>query len=245
MSVTPPIPTSHGPSHGPVQARVVGIVRGREIDLGATVTLERDVLVLGWHDAAPWRLSSSGIDGLTVGPSSLTVYLVGNDVLEVSGDGQLRALGLQLVDRACAIPELTRGLKALGSARGTPAAAHERWFAPLLAARRSVEGVSDPARQVMLLDAGALAGECARALTDMAVAAAPGEPAAQRAIEAALEEEAAPVFAAIDIMGVAGDALRGGALDTRIADWRRWVETVRAVFAAADEAWPGIAGELR
>ena len=55
----------------------------------------------------------------------------------------------------------------------------------------------------------------------------------------------APVFRAIESMGLAGDALRGGALDTRITDWRRWVETVRGVFAAADDAWTGIAAELR
>jgi hypothetical protein len=240
MSATPPMSVSVGP----VQARVVGIVRGRDIDTTAAVTLERDVLVLGWYDAAPWRLSSSGIDGLAVSPLSLTVYLVGNDVLELSGDEQLRALGLQLLDRACAIPELTRGLKSLGSARGTPAAAHDRWFAPLLTARRSVEGVSDPTRQVMLLDAGVLAGECTRAIADIAEAASSGA-AEQRAIEAALEEAAGPVFDAIDMMGVAGEALRGGALDTRIADWRCWVDTVRAVYAAADDAWPAFAAELR
>ena len=53
------------------------------------------------------------------------------------------------------------------------------------------------------------------------------------------------MFTAIESMGLAGDALRGGALDTRITDWRRWVETVRGVFAAADDAWTGIAAELR
>ena len=33
------------------------------------------------------------------------------------------------------------------------------------------------------------------------------------------------------------DVLRGGALDTRMADWRRGVETVRAVFVAIDDSW--------
>jgi hypothetical protein len=227
------------------QARVIGIVRGREIDTSATVTIDQDTLVLAWQDATPWRLSLTGIEGITGGPSSLTVYLVSNDVLELSGDDRLRALGLQLLDRACAMPELTRGLKSLGSSRGTPVAAHDRWFAPFLAARRSVEGVSDPARQVMLLDAATLAKESERAIAEIAASKAPGDPAEQRAVEAALEEEAAAVFTAIEIMGLAGDAVRGGALDTRIADWRRWVETVRAVLAAADDAWPGIAAELR
>ncbi len=227
------------------QVRIVGIVRGREIDTSASVTIEQDTLVLGWQDATPWRLSVGGIEGVAGGASSLTLYLVNNDVLELSGDDQLRPLGLQLLDRACAMPELTRGLKSLGASRGTPIAAHDRWFAPLLAARRSVEGVSDPARQVMLLDAAALTKELERAITEMAATTAPGDPAEQRAVEAALEEEAAPVFTAVALMGLAGDALRGGSLDTRIADWRRWVDTVRSVFAAADEAWTGMAAELR
>jgi hypothetical protein len=227
------------------QARVVGIVHGREIDTSASVTLDRDTLVLAWQDATPWRLSLSGIEGIAGGGSSLTVYLVSNDVLELSGDDQLRTLGLQLLDRACAMPELTRGLKSLGSLRGMPVAAHDRWFAPLLAARRSVEGVSDPTRQVMLLDAATLRTEVERAIAEIAATTAPGDPAEQRAVEAALEEESAPVFTAIESMGLAGDAVRGGALDTRIADWRQWVETVRGVFAAADDAWTGIAAELR
>ena len=166
-------------------------------------------------------------------------------LLELSGDDQLRALGLQLLDRACAMPELTRGLKSLGASRGMPVAAHDRWFAPLLAARRSVEGVSDPARQVLLLDPATLTKDIERAIAEIAATTAPGDPAEQRAVEAALEEEAATVFRAIESMGLAGDAVRGGALDTRIADWRQWVETVRGVFAAADDAWAGIAAELR
>jgi len=229
----------------PALAHVVGIVRGREIDASASVTLDQDSLVLAWQDATPWRLLLSGIEGIAGGGSSLTVYLVSNDVLELSGDDQLRALGRQLLDRACAMPELTRGLKSLGASRGMPVAAHDRWFAPLLAARRSVEGVSDPARQVLLLDPATLTKDIERAIAEIAATKAPGHPAEQRAVEAALEEEAAPVFRAIESMGLAGDAVRGGALDTRITDWRQWVETVRGVFAAADDAWTGIAAELR
>jgi hypothetical protein len=45
--------------------------------------------------------------------------------------------------------------------------------------------------------------------------------------------------------GTPSNHIAGGALDTRIADWRQWVETVRGVFAAADDAWAGIAAELR
>jgi hypothetical protein len=97
----------------------------------------------------------------------------------------------------------------------------------------------------MLLDAATLTKDIERAIAEIAATTAPGDPAQQRAVEAAIEEEAAAVFTAIASMGLAGDALRGGALDTRIADWRQWVETVRGVFAAADDAWTGIAAELR
>lgn len=227
------------------QARVIGIVRGREIDTPASVTIEPDTLVLTWQGAIPWRLSFAGIEGMAGGVASLTLYLENNDVLELHGDEQLRPLGLHLLDQACAMPELTRGLKSLGSSRGTPVEAHDRWFAPLLAARRSVEGVSDPMRQVMLLEASALALEIERAIGEIAASRAPGDARERRAVEAALEEEAEAVFIAIAGMKLAGDALGGGALDTRMVDWRRWVEAVRGVFRAVDDAWPGIATELR
>jgi hypothetical protein len=227
------------------RVRVVGIVRGREIDTTASATIDQDSLVLAWEQSTPWRLALTGIEGIGGGHASLTVYLIGNDVLELSGDDQLRVLGLQLLARACVMPELTRGLKALGSSRGTPTEAHDRWFSPLLAARRSVEGVSDPVRQVALLDPRLLTAALVRAIAEIAAVKAPGDVAEQRAIEAALEEEADTVFTAIDMMAMAGDVVLGGALDTRIADWRQWVDMVRAVYAAADEAWASMSVELR
>ena len=121
------------------QAQVVGMVRGREIDRAARVSLDDQALVLAWHDATPWRLLLEGIDGIASGPSSLTVYLAGNDVLELSNDAQLRPLAAQLLDRACAMPEVMRGLKSPGRAQGAAEGAHDRWFAPLLAVRRLVE----------------------------------------------------------------------------------------------------------
>lgn len=225
-------------------AQVVGIVRGREIDARAEVELDGPTLVLFWSRATPWRLALEGIDGVSLGNAQLTLYLASGDVLDLTGDDALRALGAQLVDRACAMPELTRGLRSLGSRRGTPGAAHDAWFAPLLSARRAVEGVSDPLRQVELLDAARLSQTITRVIAELAAIRAPTDPAMQRAIEAALEEDAEPLFAALDRMGVAADALRGSALDSRLADWRRWVEMLRRVFAAADESWGRAAGVL-
>ncbi len=224
--------------------RVMGIVRGREINAPADVSLDRDCIVLTWASATPWRLSLEGLDGVAHGPAQLTLYLSTGDVLELSGDDALRTVGLQLMGRACSMPELTRGLRAFGSLRGTPGAAHDAWFAPLLAARRAVEGVSDAKRQMTLIDAGQLARSMERAMQELAALTAPGDTARQRAIEAALEEESEGMFLAFARLALAADALSGSASDTLFVDWRRWVGALRDVFAAADEAWGRCSKEL-
>ena len=77
--------------------RVVGIVRGREINALADVSLDSEAVVLTWANATPWRLRLDGLDGVAHSASQLSLYLVGGDVLELSGDESLRAVALQLV----------------------------------------------------------------------------------------------------------------------------------------------------
>lgn len=240
----------------PLAVRIVGIVRGREIDAPAVVTLDHAAVVLEWQEAAAWRLDLDGIEGIASGPSSLTVYLRNHDVLELTGDEALRSFAMAVQDQACTMPELTRGLRSFaavyrgGAGRQATVTlesasplqqAHDVWFAPLLAARTAVHGVSDPARQVALMDGTALIEAMTEAAARIAAALAPGDPAERRAVEAAIEDEASALFAALSRLRIAGDAVRTGETDTRFADWRRWVDAARATFAAADEAWGAIA----
>lgn len=220
-----------------INARVIGIVRGREIDAPAALELDENAIVIDWATATPWRLAFDGLEGVAAGATQLTLYLTSGDVLELHGDESLRQLTTQLLDRACTMPELTRGLRALGSRRGALGNSHDAWFAPLLAARRSIAGVSDPLRQVALVDSANLAASMRKTIAQLAAIQAPTEAAAQRAIEAVLEEAAEPLFVAIARLELAADALRGSALDTRLSDWRRWVEAFREVFVAADGGW--------
>ncbi len=226
--------------------RVVGIVRRREVDAAANLSLDHDALVLDWVDAASWRLELEGIEGIAPGPSSLTVYLRDHDVLELTGNEALRPFALTVADRVCRMPELTRGLKSFGAPRyGSRGAsmrqsAHDTWFAPLLAARTAVHGVTDPQRQVALMDGASLHGAMTEAAARIAVLTAPDHAAEQRAVEAAIEEEAVALFAALEVLRAAGATVRTGPIDTRFADWRRWVTAVAMVFAAADDAWGGI-----
>jgi hypothetical protein len=226
--------------------RVVGMVRGREIARPARISVEEQALVLSWHHAAPWQLAFDGLEGVQIGATSVTLYLRDHDVLELTGDDALRPVALRVLDKACRMPELTRGLRHLGAVRGSAVlqAAHDRWFAPLLAARRAVADVSDPSRQIALMNAVALAEAMTRTIGELAATAAPGDAAERRALEAALEDEAEALFAALTRARLAGDAVTGGAEDTRLADWRRWVEAMRAVFAEADEAWLGVQDTL-
>lgn len=227
---------------GPIATRVVGMVRGREVDALGTATLETDGLVIAWPPAAAWRLDLEGIDGVALANASLTVYLREHDVLELSGDGSLRTLGLALVELACRVPEMMRGGRASGLALSaahdvTLQGAHDRWLAPLLAVRRAIQGVTDPERQVALLDGARLAEEMLRALSEIAAIRYPEDVAQQRALEAAMEDEAEPMFDALERVAMAAADLRGGEMDTRIADWRRWIVAVQETFSASDEAW--------
>jgi hypothetical protein len=229
--------------------RAVGIVRGRDVDANAELSLDHDALVLDWANAAAWRLDFDGIEGVAPGATSLTVYLRDHDVLELTGSEALRPFALAVMDRACRMPELTRGLKSFGAprygARGPSAlqSAHDTWFAPLLAARKAVHGVSDPQRQAALMDGTVLSAALTESAARIAATIAPDNAAEQRAMEAAIEDEAADTFAALDALQAASETVRTGEMDTRFADWRRWVTAVSAVFAAADEAWVGI-GEM-
>ncbi len=232
------------PTTAGVHGRIVGIVRGREIDAAATISLAGSVLELQWTGATPWRLALEAIDGLALSGSHLTLYLASGDVLDCAGDGSMQAFGSQLIDQACAMPELTRGLVALGSLRGSPGASHDSWFAPLLTARRSVEGVSDPLRQLTLVDAAQLERAFEGVIAQLAAVKAPTDQAMQRAIEARLEEAAVPLFQALTRLALSADSLRGSALDTRLADWRKWVAALREVFKAADAAWRDCAAQL-
>lgn len=230
--------TPLGEQQSGIRVRVIGIVRGRELDAHAMVSLSGNTVALAWENAAPWALGLEGIDGVMPRPGQLTLYLSSGDVLELTENEALRAFGARVLDRACAVPELTRGLRALGSLRGTPGAAHDRWFAPLLAARRAVAGISDAERQVALVDAAVIALQLRRVMNDIAKELAPTHTAMQRALDAALQEETEPVFEALERLALTADVLRVSALDTRLHDWRRWMNALREVFVAADQSWP-------
>ena len=228
-----------------VTVRVEGTIGGQRIDRGAEVELQDDALVFAWHQASPWRVSLDGIDGVDCKTRECTLYLATGEVLTLTGSEQVRMLATEISERTCVVPELTRGLRAFGSVRGAPGAVHDAWFAPLLAARRAVEGECNIEKQLVVMDASRMTTAMHDAMNQIAAIAAPTDPATQRAVEAAIEEEAEPMFDTLQRLSIAADRLRTGKAETRIADWRRWVRALGDVYAAADEAWGRVQKELR
>ena len=79
-----------------IRVRVIGIVRGRELDAYAMVSLSGNNVVLAWENAAPWELDLDGIDGVMPRPGQLTLYLSSGDVLELAENEALRTFAARV-----------------------------------------------------------------------------------------------------------------------------------------------------
>lgn len=232
------------------RARVVGLYRGREVD--AVMHLRLEDGGLAFVDEARghrFRVPLDGVDGWQELPGHVALYLRDGDVLDVdTREDDARRVLRAALDAAARPPEFARSLRALGAADTADTAeqaAHDRWFGPLLRARRAIEGVSDPLRQAALLDADALGVELARTLVELAVQRTGGDGPRARAMEAMLEDDTIAVRAALARVALTAGLLQGSAVDSRLGDWREWVQAVRALFRAMDDAWPAIARTLR
>lgn len=236
------------PAH-PVRAiaQVIGLVQGREIQATAELSLGEHRLLLTWPQAAPWALDVDGLDGVRIGERDATLYLAGHDILELRGDAALRPMLRTLLDQLCRVPELLRSARHFGALDATPAVqgAHDRWFAPLLAARRALEGVSDPLRQVALCDAETMAMGIRQSCEFLAARQEPAGGAAQRALAAQLEDDALEALTAVASMGLAADTLRRADDETRVADWRRWITALVRVARAFETGWLAAEQRLR
>ena len=140
------------------------------------------------------------------------------------------------------LPEVTRALRAFGARRGRPGSDHDRFYAPLLDALRAARdhvarGTDRPWEAAGAVDARAVSGEVRAALADLAARHAGPRAPDRRALEAELEELAAPLLAALDALGAAAADLAAADAAGRPAAWRAWSAALGRAFAAADGAW--------
>jgi hypothetical protein len=145
------------------------------------------------------------------------------------------------------LPELTLALRTLGSRRrrlgeGTE---HERFFAPLLEARRAAARAADVETAVASFDAARLNTSFDKTLRALAADRAGSSlPAARRALEARLQERLEPLRQALSDLSECADALLAADDQARPDAWRRWADQLRAVFTCADRCWPDLDAAL-
>ena len=145
------------------------------------------------------------------------------------------------------LPELTLALRALGSRRRRRGEGNEqeRFFAPLLEARRAAARAADVETAVASFDAARLNTSFDKTIRSLAAdRAVSGRPAARRALEARLQERLEPLRSALGELGARADALLAADEDARADAWRRWAEQLRVVFACADRCWPALDAAL-
>jgi hypothetical protein len=145
------------------------------------------------------------------------------------------------------LPELTLALRTLGLRRRRRGAGNEqeRFFAPLLEARRAAARAADLEAAVAAFDATRLNTSFDKTIRALAAdRAASGRAPARRALEARLQERLEPLRAALSELGEVADALLGAGEDARPDAWRRWAQQLGVVFTCADRCWPGLDAAL-
>lgn len=229
-------------THGAARVRSARV--GRATLRDATVVVEEDAIVLlGAREERAARVPLSSIRAVSAEGERVTLTLAGNSTIVLLSDAPDELQNLLLA--ACrALPELTRGLRGLGSqrrarnSRPTGADEQHRFFATLLDARREAADAPTPGAVVSAFDAQRMRRSLDAALHAFAQARAPENPPARRALEAELSDAAEPFVDALDALdGAARDAR--SALDD-VVRWRAWAETLMAAFEAADRAWMAV-----
>ncbi len=235
-------------SLGPIA--VTGLRVGRTDVGAASAVLDDDQLVLtvrAGSDEKRLRLKLPSIDlARRVGDE---LDLVLRDATHVSLAAP-RELADAILERCRSLPELTRTLRSFGSsrarrgarsgesgARESDATEQQRFFAPLLDARRSAGSVA-PAGVIGAFDTAALITAFEQTLHQFALDRHAEVGPAQRALEAELVDATEPLFEALRSLSVSATAAIGDVDDMRL--WRTWSRQLSATFETADRVWVAI-----
>lgn len=138
---------------------------------------------------------------------------------------------------AFALPEFTRALRSFASPRAL-GPDHERFFAPLLGARRAAAQASRWQSRLDAFDADRLDATMRMTLGTLASERFPTSAPDERALTAQLEDACGGFFDALGPLGASAAAVREAAGDdARGVAWDAFVEALRRVFVGADHGW--------
>ena len=183
-----------------------------------------------------WAVEYSALHGGTWRTGTLTVHGEQGRVIVDSKQG-LELVWVQLLERACPVPELARDHRLLGSRRGGSVGAQARFLGPLLEARKRLEKEPDLESRIAALDAMQLRNRVVASLHAIARDAFPASHPDRRALEAELEEVMSGFFRELDHVHAAAMTFRNAPESIRFNAWRDWVARVLNAYALADGAW--------
>jgi hypothetical protein len=184
-------------------------------------------------------ISFVALEGLAYRDARLTLHMRHGDVIRADGTPRLAALAREISTQVCSLPELTRPLRSLGSRRGRLGTEHDRFFAPLLAARRRGERATDVRSRLKAFDAAGIAAALDESIAAFAKDRYPRSAPDRRALEAELLEIALPLRTSLDALEVyARRAVEtAGGDETAFVRWRSWCGSIQEVFDRADRCW--------
>jgi hypothetical protein len=228
-------------SRGPFEFRSAHL--GRTSFGSGSVVVDDDALtiVVPSSDERSVRIRLSIIHGLsTTDTNTLDLELRDGTRLVVESD-RVDELRSAVLEGCRALPEVTRALRALGSRRGhrhereTGPDEQQRFFAPLLAARRAATSASTPAATIAAFNASALDAEIHAALRLFATERFGAAASARRALEAELVDLVEPLHEVLDALAAAAAYAVGDVDDLR--RWRAWSAQLHVTFEVADRVW--------
>jgi hypothetical protein len=213
-----------------------GLLRGRELDGEAMLSLDEESLSL---DTARGRISLAltQLEGIRVPGDVLELYLATGDVIQLEQAPELNALAAEIASQVCAIPEMTRSLRALGAGSLAAGEEHDRFFGPLLEARLIAERAPNLVALRAAFDAEALRAAIANVIAEIATERYPREAGERRALAAELTDNAHELFARLAELARAESVLGSCDDSERFVRWREWQLVLRNVFRSADSSW--------
>jgi hypothetical protein len=186
------------------------------------------------------RLPLATIDAVYAGDGELALSLRDGSTVRLAMAGA-SGFADHLLAHCCTLPELTRTLRAFGSRRGqrgsraSGASEQQRFFAPLVDARRQAVRSGSPFDAIELFDAAAIESAINATLNRFATERYGENGPARRALEAELADLAEPLHAALHGLAEAAVIVRQADGDLRV--WRAWCSALKTTFEVADRVW--------
>ena len=176
------------------------------------------------------------VRGALTRDGALMLSLNDGNELTLTDSPHLDGFRHRLEAAVCVFPAQTLSLRGFGSERSAPGSDHDRWFDALLAARRLAEESRTIETQRRAFDSTRLARH-AQQTREAWAAERFDDPADRRALEAELEEIAAPYSSALRQLERGALRLRQAPDSLQFETWRRWTGIVQCAFRAADDVW--------